>query len=100
MGVPFLNRHRSSALASPVGERISGVEQAVNPASFGFDDAQSFAATLRFRRERLKYDRLRSHTMLSQAHKPVMLELNGKPFACLPFLLLTSQRFYMLPVLF
>src|SRR5215208_3312727 len=100
MGVPFLNRYRSSALASPVGERMSGVEQVVNPASFGFDDAQSFAATLRFRRERLKYDRLRSHTTLSQVHKPVMLgpKWQAVRLATIPFV--DIQRFYMMPVLF
>ena len=94
MGVPFLNRYRSSALASPVGERMSGVVQAVNPASFGFDDAQGSAATLRFRRERLKHDQLRSHTTLSQVHKAVMLGLKWQavrlstvPFVDIPELL-------------
>jgi len=37
-GVTLVGQHRSSALVSTIGERVSGVDQALNPASFSFDD--------------------------------------------------------------
>src|SRR5215207_1789075 len=76
MGVTLLGQHRSSALVSTIGERVAGVEQAVNPASLGFgDDARGSAGRLGFERERLKYDQLWFHTALPQLHKPAMLGL-------------------------
>ena len=63
--VTLLGQHRSSALVSAVGERVSGVEQELNPALFSFDDdVRGSAAGLGSRLERLKYDQLRFHAAL------------------------------------
>ena len=64
-GVTFLGQHRSSALVSSVGEGVSCVDQALNPALFSLDnDARGSARGLGSRRERLKYDQLWFHAAL------------------------------------